>query len=321
MLSDKKNAWESSQKNLTAFDLIKTIPLRKSENQDLKLVYADVLQNLGLRLDKAFKGFFSRVKCGEKPGYPRFKGKGRFRSMIFPKWNSGIKLYNNKLKISKIGLIKIKLHRNFIGNPKNAIISKSGDDWYVSILCEGDHSNILPKTNQVAGIDLGIKKFIQVSDGSIIENPRFFEQDQKALAKQQKKKKFKAVKKIHKRITNKRIDFIHKTANKLLNKYDIIFIENLNVNKMLIKKWCSKQISDVAWTLFINTLSYKAENAGKKIVKVNPAYTSQTCSECHTATPHKLQDEIFNCKSCGYADDRDFNASKNIKTLGLQGLA
>ena len=217
MLSDKKAHWENEHKTLSAFDLIKTLPRRKLENPELKLVYSDVLQNLGLRLEKAFTGFFSRIKR--------------------------------------------------------------------------------------------------------IENPRFFEIDQKQLAKAQRNEKRKAIQKIHKRIFNRRQNFAHTESAKLIKNYDILCIEDLSVNKMLAKRWCSKQISDVAWADFLSKLTYKAENAGKKVVKVNPAYTSQTCSKCHTITNHKLSQDTFSCPNCGYADNRDLNAAQNILRLGLQSLA
>lgn len=320
MLESKKNAWETEKKNLSGFDLIKTIPARKKDNKDLKLVYADVLQNLGLRLEKAYKGFFSRVKKGEKPGFPRFKGVGRLRSMIFPRWGSGIKFKDGKLSISKVGNIKIKVHRPIEGITKTATVIKTGDDWYISIVCDGTINKTLPKTGNVIAIDLGIKSYITDNKGNKVENPRFFEWGQKALAKQQRQKNKKAARKVYKKISNRREDFIHKLSLKLIRENDIIILEDLNVNKMLVKRWCSKQIGDASWSTFTQVLEYKAESAGKQVIKVNPAYTSQTCSNCHTATPHELKDDIFKCDFCHHQEDRDINAAKNIMTLGLQSL-
>jgi putative transposase len=322
MLSDKKESWEEKQENITAFDLIKTLPDKKKKNPELKSVYADTLQNIGLKLDKAFQSFFRRVKQGQKPGYPRFKGYGRVNSLHFPRWGSGVKFTNSgRLKLSKVGDLKIIIHRDIQGIPKNATIKKCGDDWYICILCkEVVKANHLPKTGKSVGVDLGISKFLALSNGEKVDNPRFFESEQKELGKVQRKGKKKVARKIHKRICNKREDFGNKLALSLVRQFDIICVEDLNVNEMLTKHWCSKQISSVAWTSFINKLIFKAEEAGKIVIKINPSYTSQTCSECKTCNPHKLSDRTFNCKSCNHSEDRDFNASKNILTLGLQSL-
>ncbi|MEK6887105.1 MAG: RNA-guided endonuclease TnpB family protein [Nanoarchaeota archaeon] len=320
MLEHRKSEWENKKNQVSAFDLINMLPKQKKERPELNQVHADVLQNLSLRLEKAFKGFFARIKKGDKPGYPRFKGRGRFRSMVFPKWGAGIRIQHDRLRIPKIGLVKIIYHRPCEGMPKTGTVTKHSNDWYLTISCEGDFRNLLPKTEKSCGLDLGVRSFCTTNEGIKIDNPRFFEQDQKAVGKAQRKKKWGVVRKIYKRIVNKRHDFQFKLANQLVKDYDQIFVEDLNINKMLTKRWCSKQISDVSWRSFLNILEYKAENAGKQVVKVNPAYTSQTCSECKTATTTSLKEEVFTCCSCGFSSDRDINAAKNIMTVGLYGL-
>jgi putative transposase len=318
-LEQKKVAWEQNKVSLSAYDLIKTLPGAKEANPELKNVYADSLQNLGLRLDKAFKGFFSRIKKGDKPGYPRFKSKGRLTSIHFPRWTSGINVVGkNKVKVSKIGLIKFVQHRQF-PTPKNATIKKCGNDWFLIVCCDIDIVKTLPSTGNRCAIDVGVENFLTKDNGEVVANPRFFEVDQKALAKAQQKGRKDVVIKIHKRIANKRNDFAWKTALTLIKENDVICIEDLNINKMIQKRWCSKQICDAAWGDFLRKLDFKAVEAGRRVIKVNPAYTSQTCSQCGARQTTPLQQRMFSC-SCGFSLSRDHNAALNILAVGLYSL-
>ena len=119
---------------------------------------------------------------------------------------------------------------------------------------------------------------------------------------------------------NTRHNFVHQVTNSLVQKYNVICVEDINANEMLKKRWCNKQILDAAWGNFLDTLTFKAECAGHKLVRVNPAYTYQTCSKCGTRVLHELKDRVFNC-GCGHSENRDLNAAKNILRLGLQSLA
>ena len=125
---------------------------------------------------------------------------------------------------------------------------------------------------------------------------------------------------IYERIANKRKEFCYKQSNKLIKNYDTLCIEDIKINKLIQKRWCSKQISDASWGMFFDILTYKAESAGRIIIKVNPSYTSQTCHKCGTRTTHELKDRIFDCSYCNYSENRDLNAAKNILRLGIQSL-
>jgi putative transposase len=322
LLGTRKDSWENNKKSISCYDSINSIPKLKKTYPQLTSVYSQCLQNVSIRVDLAYQGFFRRLKTGEKPGYPRFRGKGRYLSICYPQYNNGCELVKNKLSLSKIGDIKVILHRELVGIPKTITIKKTPTGkWFVAISCDQvPNKKQFRKTGKEVGIDVGIISFATMNNGEKIANPRFFEKEQKELAKKQNKEKWKEVKRIHERIANKRYDFAHKTANDILNKYDFVYVEDIETNKLLKKKWCSKQISDVAWSNFANILSYKAEWAGKTLVKVNPAYTSQTCSKCGTRTLMELKDRVFAC-SCGLSMDRDINAAHNILRLGKQSLA
>lgn len=321
LLEIRKNKWEKQKKSIGVYDTQNLIPKLKKEYPKLKEVYSQVLQNVNIRVDLAYQGFFRRIKTGETPGYPRFRGKGRYSSICYPQYGKGCELNENKLSLSKVGIVYVEIERKITGTPKTITISKTPTNkWFVAISCDNVvKESKFDKTNKSCGIDVGILSFVTFDNGNKIENPRFFEKEQKELGKKQKQKKWKAVKRIHERIANKRHDFLHKTTNNILNNYDTICVEDIETNKLLKKKWCSKQINDVAWSMFANILSYKAEYADKTIVKVNPAYTSQTCSKCGTRTLMELKDRVFDC-FCGLKIDRDVNAAKNILRLGIQSL-
>lgn len=330
-LEERKNSWEQEKRSINYHSQAVSIPKLKKERQTLQGIHSQVLQNVAIRIDLAFKAFFHRVKASEKPGYPRFRGKGRYDSFTFPQ--VGFDITEQGLKLSKIGTTKIKLHRQ-PENIKTCTIRRSATGKWVAIFSCTVEPKILPESNKTIGIDVGIESFATFSDGSKIENPHFFKKEEKALVKAQKKlsklekgtpireKAKKIVSRIHERIANRRNNFCHQEARKLVNRFGIICIEDLNINKMKESNFRSinRSIGDVAWGQFAQYLSYKAENAGRKLVKINPAYTSQTCSKCGYRQVKKLSDRVHHCSSCGFEIDRDHNASINILRLGLQSL-
>lgn len=330
-LEERKTSWEKEKKSLNYYFQTVSLPKLKKERPSLKNIYSQVLQNVAVRVDLAFQAFYRRVKAGEKPGYPRFKGIGRYDSFTFPQ--TGFKITKQGLKLSKIGTIKIKLHRPIEGTIKNLTIRRQRSKWYACFSCEVN-SKPLEKSGEAVGIDVGIESFATLSNGEKIENPRFFETDQKALAKAQRnlsklekgtaerERAKKVVARIHERIANRRSNFCHQISRKLVNRFGIICIEDLSINKMRENNFrpINKAIGDVAWGQFARYLSYKAEEAGRQIAKVNPAYTSQDCSRCGYRVVKKLSDRIHSCPYCGLEIDRDINASLNILRLGLQSL-
>jgi len=331
LLEQRKNAWEKEKKSISCFDQCNSLKKLKQERPSLKMVYSQVLQNVAVRLDLAFQSFFRRVKSGEKPGYPRFRGQGWYDSFTYPQ--RGFKIENNTLSLSKIGSIKVKLHRPIEGTIKNLTIRRQNGKWYACFSCE-----IVPKplkkSKKAVGIDVGISSFATLSSGEKIENPRFFKTEQKALAKAQRKlsgqrkgtperqKAKKIVARIHERISNRRNNFCHQVSRKLVNRFGRICIEDLSINRMKQNNFRSlnRSINDVAWGQFTQYLAYKAENAGRQVIKINPAFTSQDCSKCGYRQVKKLSNRIHRCSSCGFEIDRDHNASLNILALGLQDI-
>ena len=320
-LAERKALWEQEQKSIGWYQQKREIVVFREERLTLGLVHSQVLQDVSSRVDLAFKAFFRRVKAGEKPGYPRFKGSGQYHSFTYPQNNGAFKILEGGLvRLSKVGDVKCKYHRPFEGTLKTCTVSRTQTGkWFVSFSCEVDPSP-LPYSELEVGVDMGLSTFATFSDGVKIPNPRFFKQEQKALARVQRSKRKKVVARVHERIVNKRKDFAHQWSKRVVAKYGTICVEDLNIKNMLVRgafPHLSKSISDAAWGSFLACVSYKAENAGRVFKQVNPAYTSQDCSACGARTPMPLSERTYHCEECGLAMDRDINAAKNILRVGL----
>ncbi len=336
MLSARRDAWEQRQESLRLYDQQAELPILKAERPSLLGVHSQVLQNIAVRIDLAFQAFFRRCKAGETPGYPRFRGKGRYDSITFPQVPVGCRLKadDNRVRITNVGLVKGLIHRPLEGTPKTATIRRSSTGkWYISFSCECAEPQPLPLTCQEVGIDVGLKTFAMLSTGTSIENPRFFLVEERTLAKIQRRlakvekdtsehaKRRKVVARVHERIAWRRGDFTHQHSRRIVNQFDVIVVENLTVNRMMQTHCLAKSIADAAWSQFATYLSHKAAWAGRRYVAVNPAYTTQDCSQCGNRQPLSLADRIYSCPCCGLMLDRDLNAARNILRVGRHSLA
>ncbi len=329
-LATRKNTWEQEKKTLSLYDTNKLLTIWKRDHPELVRAHSQVLQNVQERVDLAFKAFFRRVKAREKPGYPRFRGYGWYDSFTFKQ--SGFELLDNGLLISKIGTVRIVLHRPIEGRIKTLTIQRDVvGNWYACFACEVE-AQPLPFNELAVGIDVGLESFATLSNGMKIENPRFFRHDENALAKVQhllskadkgtpeRAKRRKAVQHVHQRIANRRKDFAHKLSRELVNSFGMIAFENLHIKNMLQNHCLAKGISDAAWNQLIMYTTYKAENAGRVVILVDPRNTSKMCSCCGTMVEKSLSVRVHQCSVCGLVMDRDENASNNILRLGLESL-
>ncbi|GHO54331.1 RNA-guided endonuclease InsQ/TnpB family protein [Ktedonobacter robiniae] len=331
LLEQRKTSYEQEGKSLSLYQQQDTFPALKQERPSLKQVHSQVLQNVAVRIDLAFKAFFRRIKAGEEPGYPRFRGAHRYDSFTFPQ--SGFSITrDDRVCLSKIGSVKMVYHRLAKGTIKTCTIHRaSTGKWYVSFSVECEPER-LPECAEQVGIDVGLKTFATLSTGEEIENPKFFRKEEKALAKVQRKhsklvkgsperrKHRKVVARVHERIKFRRDNFTHQNSHHIVAHSGIICVEDLRVNRMIHNHCLAKSIADASWSAFFSQLSCKAEEAGRTYVAVNPAYTSQTCSQCGHRQKMPLSVRVFDCPCCHVQLDRDLNASKNILALGLQGL-
>ena len=297
-LAVRKNAYEQDCQSVSYYETKKLLPQWKEGKPELKEVHSQVLQEVVKRVDLAYQAFFRRVKEGEDPGYPRFKGKDRYDSFTYTQ--SGFSLKPGKLWLSKIGDIKIKLHRAIVGEIQRLNIRRTPTGkWFVSFLVEIEPDKPLPKTGLSIGVDVGLKSFITLSSGAHVDNPRFFVHEEKDLAKAQRKlskaekgtpervRALKVVHRVHERITNKRDDFVQKLSLVLVESYDLIAFEDLNIKGMVKNHCLAKHIADAAWNKLVTTTSYKAEWAGKRVELVNPSNTFSNMLWLRSSNPER----------------------------------
>ena len=329
-LADRKYSYETEGISRTYEDQAAMLVVEKKDG-NFTCVFSQVLQDVLRRLDKSFKAFFRRVKNGEKPGYPRFKGVGWYKSFTYPQ--VGFKLDCSKLTLSKIGSIRIFKHREVEGKIKTCTIKKDLlGHWYAILVSEmEDVPQVEPKV--AIGVDVGLKNMVALSDGTAIQYPRYYVQAEKKLAVAQRelsrKKKGSInrqvaktrVAKLHQKIQNHRDEFLHQVSRKLVDSADLIVFENLNISGMLKNHHLAKHIQDHAWGKLIQFTQSKAAKAGKVVELVDARYTSQKCSQCGIIVPKTLAERVHRCPNCRLEMDRDINASLNIRTLGLRGSA
>jgi putative transposase len=283
------------------------------------------------RLDRSFKAFFRRVKTGdEAPGYPRFKGRDRFRLVEFPSYGDGCRLKDNgRLYLQYIGHIKVKLHRPIEGKIKTCSVKKSCGRWYAIFSCDlGDAPEVSVEQGAAVGIDLGLKAFLVTSDGQAVEPPRYYRKAQKKLRRAQRsvsrkkkgsnrrRKARERVARLHEKTANQRRDFHHKQARKLVDAHGLIVHEVLNIRE-IARTRLAKSTHDAGWARFVSIMQSKAEEAGVAVVAVDPKNTTQLCSNCGKLPEAKktLSERVHSCP-CGYVVDRDVNAARNILRLG-----
>ncbi len=301
----------------------------KKDHPELKTVHSQVLQNVARRVELAFQAFFRRVKQGETPGYPRLKGKAQYDSIMYPQ--SGFKIGDTTVTLSLLNKqeqVKARIHRTIVGAVKTCTVRRYGSKWFVCFSVEQEDSP-LPPCSDAIGLDAGLNSFMSLSNGEFIDNPRFFRKDENALAKagrkqaktkkgsKPRKKANKVLSRIHERIRNRRHDFVHQTARRLVNRYGVIAVEKLNVKGMVKNHCLAKSISDASWSMFRSVLTNKAESAGREVIAVDPAYTSQDCHACGFRAKKKLSERWHHCPMCSASLDRDTNAAINILNLAL----
>ncbi len=297
--------------------------------------HIDILQDTLRRVDKAYKAFFRRVKNSEKPGYPRFKGVGRYRSMTFSHVSKNlIREIGGRLArvvVPKLGKVKIRYHRPLPnGRVKTLTIQKKASGWYANIAVEvSDVEKV--EIHTAVGIDVGLESFLTTSEGEKVDNPRHLRRaEERLIAKQRQVSRRKKgsdrrskvvveLAKQHEHIACQRKDFHYKTAHNLFLRYDAVVVEDLKITNMVKNHSLAKSISDAAWGNFCLTLGSKAENAGKHVLKVPAHGTSQECSGCGETVKKTLAVRTHRC-DCGTFLDRDHNAAINIVKRAASAL-
>jgi putative transposase len=330
-LQERRDAYKVSMTSIGYHAQAIQLPEIKTIREDIRGVHSQVLQDTLRRLDKAFDAFFRRLKTKEKAGFPRFRSRLRYDSFTFPQ--TGFAVKGGKLSLSKIGKVKIKLHREIEGKFKTRTITRtSTGKWFACFAVEQTRKPESQNISEAIGVDVGLREFAVLSNGEAIANPKFFRANEKRLARAQRKlsaakkgsperrKHRKVVAHVHEHIANKRKDFAHQESRKLVDRFGVIVFEKLNIRGMLKNHCLAKSIADAAWSQLVQFTTYKAENAGRCARQVNPRNTSQMCSVCGEIVKKDLSLRIHNCEGCGLVLDRDHNAAINILALGLQSI-
>lgn len=334
-LAIRRESWEKNKQDVSRYDLQIQVKDLKQEFDWVKDVHSQVLQHSLYRLDISYKNFFSGK------GYPKFQRKGRYNSFTFPQ---GVKFNNGKFQLPKLKTMKIFKDRLPQGEIKQATVIKEADVWYMSVTFEQNFEPLLPSENQV-GVDVGTKFFYTDSNGVQISNPKWVKQFesritflQHKMSNQKKggsnwRKTVKLLNKTYRKMTRKRLDYIHKTSTSLIQNNQLIVAEKLNLKGMTksskgtlekpgkmvaAKSGLNKSMLDVGIGIFFNQLSYKAERFGRTFIQVDPRYTSQTCNACGCVSKENRRSQAeFECIECGHKDNADANAAKNILRIGV----
>lgn len=333
-LAIRKETYEQTGNHLSMYETHNLLPGWKIAKPFYAEVYAQVLQNVQQRVDIVFQGFFRRVKAGEdKVGYPRFKGKGNYDSFTYKQ--RGFWITDDRLTLSKIGDIRVKLHRPIVGEIKTLTIRRDTvGNFFACFSCEVEPLP-LPVNDNVVGIDLGLTTFAHFSNGKKIERQRWMKQDEQDIARlQRKKEKFAkdspeyrkvvhALRHAYRRAANRRNNFAHQESRKLVNEYQFIAFEKLDIENLKVSgnNTIGNGINDVAWGYFVRFSTYKAESAGRGVALVNPRGTTQMCSGCGVIVPKDLSVRVHDCPNCGLKLSRDHNAALNILARGLSSLS
>jgi len=352
-LQERRDAWSHSETRINYGD-------QSAQLTDIRAVRPDVAvwsfssqQATLRRLNKAFAGFFRRVKARQKAGYPRFKGKTRFDSVEWPKDGDGARWLpeQRRVYLQGIGQVKVHLHRPVQGRVKTIQVKRQGRRWMLVLSCDEVPTNPLPATGRQAGVDVGIVRFATTSDGEHIDNPCWgraaaarltVAQQRLARAKRRSRnrdRKRTTVAARHRKIANQRKDFHHKQARQLVEQHDLLVVEDLQIVNMLrrakpipdpdnsgqflpngarAKSGLNRSISDAGWGQFVSFLRAKAEDAGRIWIEVDPRHTSDRCEKCgHTASENRVTQAEFVCQRCSHRAQADEHAARNLLRAGL----
>jgi putative transposase len=328
-LQERRDAWKRCGISIRYTDQAGQLKEIRSFDAAVAWCNHSSLQQTLRRLDKAFQAFFRRVKAGDKPGYPRFKGRSWFKSVCYV-YGDGIKLRDGRLYVQHVGLVRIFQHRQIPdeGQIKMDILKRDRvGNWYAVFQVELPNPQAAVRSGPAVGVDMGLVQFLTLSTGEIIDNPRWFRENEETLGLLQRRRArctrgsyryrelTRQIRRLHAQTANKRRDFHHQLSARLVREFGFIAVEDLNV-KGLSRSYVSKSIADAGWAQFLHMLGYKAGRAGTQLVRVNPNGTSQTCSGCGSMVRKLLSQRQHSCPHCGLTLSRDVNAARNILSRG-----
>lgn len=329
-LQERRDAWQKQRARVTEFDQMHALVEIRKVRPEFQALPIIVLRGAIRRLDRAFAGFFRRCKAHEKPGYPRFRGRNRWCSLLLDDLGGKVPICagGRRIKVPLLGKVKVNLHRPLEGTPKAMRLKLDGDGhWYVTFACIDVPTKPLPPTGRDVGVDVGLATFAATSDGEMFANPRPLaatrlkvERAQRVVSRRvrgsgRRRAAGHLLGRLHAHVANVRRQHAIDVARALVAKYDTIYVEALNIQGLACSM-LAKSVHDAGWGVFLHWLGVKAEEAGRQAVEVNPSGTSQVCSDCGAEVRKTLAVRVHDCPHCGYVVDRDVNAARNILALG-----
>ncbi len=349
-LEERIGAWRKGR-SVTYVDQCRELTQLRHDRPDVLACGVTLCRGTLKRLDRAYAAFFRRVKSGETPGFPRFKGASRFASLAWEDrdgWT--VKQAERRLRLLGIGEVKVNFHRPLRGTPKAITVKREGRKWWLCVRCVDVPAEPLPATGHEVGVDFGVANLVALSTGELVAGSRFGQRAQGRLALAQQKLsrcqrgskrqacQREVVASLHRKVANQRNDAAHQLSRRLVNDFDLIVVEDLQVSLMsrrpkprpdrdtpgaflpngaAAKAGLNRSIYDAGWGSLASLLSYKAEEAGRSVVTVGAHYTSQTCAECdHVEPGNRASQAAFRCLKCGHSDHADVNAARNILRAG-----
>jgi putative transposase len=320
-LEERIGAWKTCHKSINYYDQANQLKAMRADGC-LTLANFSCCQDVLRRVDKTYKAFYARVKRGDKPGFPRYRSARRYDSITFPSYGDGCRLLSTgKLRVQGAGHVKVNLHRPLEGVVKTVTVKREAGRWFACFSVVREERPLLDNAKAI-GIDVGLTHFAVMSDGAEINNPRHYRNAEARLRRCQRKvarrkkgsnRRGKAVLLLHRahvHVRNQRADFHHKLSRQLVNEYGLIAVEDLNV-KGLAGGMLAKSVHDAGWAQFLFFLFYKAADAGRQVIQVDPRGTSQICT-CGQRVPKTLRDRWHKCPTCGLSASRDYVSSQVI---------
>jgi putative transposase len=356
-LQERRGAWRLRGVGISYGD-------QSAQLKDIRQVRPDVAvwsfssqQATLRRLNRAFAGFYRRVRTGQAPGYPRFKPAHRFNSVEWPSDGDGCRWQpdRHRVYLQGIGQVRITIHRQVEGRVKTIQVRRQGRRWLLVLSCDEVPMRPLAPTRAAVGIDVGIASFAATSNGQRVPNPHFgraaaakLGTAQQVLAGKQRgsnnRRRARATLAArHRKLANQRRNFHHQAARALVARYGLLVVEDLKIrnlvrrprprpdpdhpgrflpNQAAAKTGLHRSIHDAGWAQFVSILRAKAEEAGRVVIDVDPRHTSDRCEACgHTAKENRVSQVVFSCRRCGHTLNADEHAARNILRAGLARLA
>ncbi|HEY5025637.1 MAG TPA: transposase [Acidimicrobiales bacterium] len=348
-LEERRGAWKWERRSVSYIDQSRTLTTLREPRPEIFEHGVTVCRGTLKRLDRAFGAFYRRCRAGQTPGFPRFKSSRRWDSVQWEDTHGwGLNTESRRLRLLGIGEVKVRLHREVRGTPKAITVAREGRRWWVTVRCVDVPTTPLAATGSHVGIDLGVCAQVATSGGQLVVDGRYGRRASARLAGAQRelvtkrrgsRRRERSVERVaaaHRKVRNQRKDLAHKLSRELVNRYDLIVHEDLKIANMVrrplprqgedgayepngaaAKAGLNRSISDAGWGQLLQLIAYKAEDAGREVIAVDPRHTSQRCSSCgHLDRENRRTQAEFRCRACGHEAHADVNAAMNILRAG-----